>query len=65
MEGERTNWAFGRIGSYRPRASFPVALDKVHGELRNGSDVPPAGRILKADDQLLPERAPYLHEGLY
>ena len=38
--------------------------DQVHDELRKGRDVPAARRILEADDQLLTERTPDLHEGL-
>jgi hypothetical protein len=41
------------------------SVAQAHGELGNGRDVPPAGRILEADDQLLAERAPDLHERLY
>src|SRR5664279_5228549 len=40
-------------------------LVQVHGELRKGRDVPAARRILEANDQLLTERAPYLHERLH
>jgi len=69
LQSKADHWSRGAgiVGIAWP--STPGRLHRrvpwVHDELGKGRDVPPAGRILKADDQLLPERTPYLHERLH